>query len=352
MVVAQASDAEVDPSIHPSIHLRQRHTDAGWKVAWQIPCCENRGLSLPPWPISASIDPVSRAALADRRLGGGLALHDDVQLLPLPPRWPVGLLACWLALPVHLRPLLSLLRLSFLLRTICQLGLHLPLLLHLGRLLHDVPDALGVQHNHLRLQLVQQLVHLDLLSLLFGGVRVCHVRVVVRLAGARHKHARHPASMPDPQHVLVRPKRQVVQHSSLHLVVHIRTCRFHAECILPDLHAPCVPGRQHPRLADVHPGRRRGRVIPMKWPKHPQVPHFHRFICARRRHVPPRSVRCHRPHRPVVAQHLDHRTRQVWRPHRHLPVHMPQAHDGVVRILPHHAALALFGLMRRDNLPR
>ncbi len=96
MVVAQASDAEVDPSIHPSIHLRQRHTDAGWKVAWQIPCCENRGLSLPPWPISASIDPVSRAALADRRLGGGLALHDDVQLLPLPPRWPVGLLACWL----------------------------------------------------------------------------------------------------------------------------------------------------------------------------------------------------------------------------------------------------------------
>ena len=81
-------------SIHPSIHLRQRHTDAGWKVAWQIPCCENRGLSLPPWPISASIDPVSRAALADRRLGGGLALHDDVQLLPLPPRWPVGLLAC------------------------------------------------------------------------------------------------------------------------------------------------------------------------------------------------------------------------------------------------------------------
>ena len=96
MVVAQASDAEVDPSIHPSIHLRQRHTDAGWKVAWQIPCCENRGLSLPPWPISASIDPVSRAALADRRLGGGLALHDNVQLLPLPPRWPVGLLACWL----------------------------------------------------------------------------------------------------------------------------------------------------------------------------------------------------------------------------------------------------------------
>ena len=83
-------------SIHPSLHLRQPHTDAGWKVAWQIPCCENRGLSLPPWPISASIDPVSRAALADRRLGGGLALHDAVQLLPLPPRWPrhVGTLAC------------------------------------------------------------------------------------------------------------------------------------------------------------------------------------------------------------------------------------------------------------------
>ena len=63
-------------------------------------------------------------------------------------------------------------------------------------------DGGGVQHNHVRLQLVQQLVHLLLAphAPRLEGVR--HQRVVVRLPGPGHQHRGEAPAVPHGQHIL------------------------------------------------------------------------------------------------------------------------------------------------------
>ena len=58
--------------------------------------------------------------------------------------------------------------------------------LHLPGLVHEATHLVGVQHDHGRLQLVQQRVHLRLLALLLRLVGVGHIRVVVGLPGPGH----------------------------------------------------------------------------------------------------------------------------------------------------------------------
>ena len=84
------------------------------------------------------------------------------------------------------------------------------------------------------------------------------------------------------------------------------------------------------------------------------VPHLHRPIPPRRRHVPSALARVHRHthHGAHVRQQLHRRVRQIRCPQRHAAVLVPEVDHRVVLVLRHRRARAHFRAVLDEQLPR
>mmetsp|Transcript_2371 Transcript_2371/g.5957 ORF Transcript_2371/g.5957 Transcript_2371/m.5957 type:complete len:566 (-) Transcript_2371:127-1824(-) len=270
--------------------------------------------------------------LAHALLDARLALLDDVGLLlAVPLAGPVLALHLAARLRAHLlrRPA----------RRVGRLGLGLLLLLHLQRLLAHAANGVGVQHDGLWLQLVQQVRHLGLAALAQRRVRVGHKGIKVGLARAGHEHGGEAAAAAHPHHILVGHKLEVTQVVTLRQGVrHVGRGGLGGQRVTPHLHLPPVPHRQQPALADV---QRRGgavRKVRVQRLERADVPHAHLAVHPRGDHVAASEVERERADGAPVAQHLDHGRRDVGRPHRDHAARVPQPQHRVPGVLAHDRA--------------
>mmetsp|Transcript_7339 Transcript_7339/g.29757 ORF Transcript_7339/g.29757 Transcript_7339/m.29757 type:complete len:296 (+) Transcript_7339:35-922(+) len=211
-----------------------------------------------------------------------LVVHDVRLLLSVPLRR--------LVLPLHPRLLEVGLALAPPRRHLRLQRLLSPLLLDLlGHRAHDA-DAVRVQLDHLRRQLVHQLRHLLLPALIPRLERVGNHRVVVGLARARNDEVAEPAAVTHPHRVVVRAERKVTDDlAAPELVVQVRRLGLRAaQRLVPNLNPSAVPDAEHPPLRDVDAHRGNGRVVAVNLLVHANVPRLHLRVRAARRHVPPR----------------------------------------------------------------
>ena len=110
----------------------------------------------------------------------------------------------------------------------------------LSAITHQVPsrlpsDRVRVKDNGLWLQLVEQHMHLLLLTLAAALERVGDIRVKVGLSGPGHKHRRDPGGMAYAHDILVRAEGKVLDHTVVQRVAHVGSLLLATQCVLPDL---------------------------------------------------------------------------------------------------------------------